>query len=42
MCMKFINKSDRPWGAYYVIHDEKNYKLKKKLVFQYHYRGVAV
>ena len=43
MCMKFINKSDRPWGAYYVIHDEKNYKLKKihvkpgeRLSYQYH------
>ena len=41
--MKFINKSDRPWGAYYVIHDENNYKLKKiyvkpgeRLSYQYH------
>lgn len=41
--MKFINKSDRPWGVYYVIHDENNYKLKKiyvrsgeRLSYQYH------
>ena len=33
----------RPWGSYFVIHDEKNYKVKrievlpgKRLSYQYH------
>jgi mannose-6-phosphate isomerase len=36
---------DRPWGRYYVIHDEPNYKLKRievfpggSLSYQYHYK----
>ena len=24
-----INKEERPWGRFYVIHDEKKYKLKR-------------
>ena len=41
--MKFKEKEDRPWGAFYVIHDELNYKLKRidvnpysRLSYQYH------
>lgn len=36
---------ERPWGTYYVLADEVNYKLKrivvnpgKKLSYQYHYK----
>lgn len=36
---------DRPWGRYYVIHDEPNYKLKRievspggSLSYQYHHK----
>ena len=43
--MKFIEKEERPWGLYYVIHDEKDYKLKRievnpnqRLSYQYHNR----
>ena len=43
--MKFIEKDTRPWGCYYVIHDELNYKLKrievnpgKRLSYQYHHK----
>jgi len=39
----YIEKEDRPWGCFYVIHDENNYKLKRievnpgqKLSYQYH------
>ena len=39
----YLNKENRPWGAFYVIHDEKNYKLKRlevyskqRLSYQYH------
>lgn len=39
----YIDKDIRPWGTYYVIHHENNYKLKKievnpgqKLSYQYH------
>ena len=39
----FIDKETRPWGTFYVIHNEKNYKLKrlevkpgKRLSYQYH------
>jgi mannose-6-phosphate isomerase len=38
-----INKEERPWGRFYVIHDEKKYKLKRievdpgeRLSYQYH------
>ena len=41
--MKFKEKENRPWGAFYVIHDEKKYKLKRievdpgeRLSYQYH------
>jgi len=43
--MKYIEKEERPWGCYYVIHDESNYKLKrievnleKRLSYQYHHK----
>ena len=39
----FIESEKRPWGAFYVIHDEKNYKIKrievlpgKRLSYQFH------
>ena len=42
--MNYIEKSERPWGMYYVIHDELNYKLKRievntgqRLSYQYHH-----
>ncbi len=41
--MKYIELEQRPWGSFYVIHDEKNYKLKRievnsgqRLSYQYH------
>lgn len=41
--MKYIEKEKRPWGSYYVIHDESNYKLKRievkpnaRLSYQFH------
>ena len=27
--MKFIESEIRPWGVFFVIHDESNYKLKR-------------
>ena len=40
---KYINKEERPWGRFYVIHDEKKYKLKRleidpgqRISYQYH------
>jgi mannose-6-phosphate isomerase len=43
--MKYIEKDIRPWGSYLVIHDEKNYKLKRievmpgmRLSYQYHHK----
>lgn len=42
--MEFIEIGERPWGKYYVIFDETNYKLKKievqpgqRLSYQYHH-----
>lgn len=39
----YISKDKRPWGEYFVIHDEKNYKIKRievnpssRLSYQYH------
>jgi len=39
----YIEAEKRPWGSYYVIHDEKDYKLKRievdpgeRLSYQYH------
>ena len=41
--MKYIEVEKRPWGLFYVIHDEQNYKLKRievnsnhRLSYQYH------
>ena len=41
--MNYLEKVERPWGNYYVIHDEPNYKLKiieinsgHRLSYQYH------
>ena len=41
--MKSIEKEERPWGQFFVIHDEPNYKLKRievdtgeRLSYQYH------
>lgn len=41
--MKFIESEIRPWGVFFVIHDESNYKLKRievnpggRLSYQYH------
>ena len=41
--MDYIEQADRPWGKYYVIHDQPNYKLKiievmsgHRLSYQYH------
>ena len=43
--MKFIETEKRPWGQYFVIHDEKNYKLKRievepngRLSYQFHHK----
>lgn len=40
---KYIEKEVRPWGKFYVIADEKNYKIKRievnqgaRLSYQYH------
>ena len=41
--LKYIEKEVRPWGEFYVIADEKNYKIKRievnigaRLSYQYH------
>jgi mannose-6-phosphate isomerase len=41
--MKYIEKNKRPWGEFYVIHDELTYKLKRievlpgqRLSYQFH------
>jgi len=38
-----IDKKDRPWGRFYVLHDEREYKLKRieidpgqRISYQYH------
>ena len=42
--MYFIESEVRPWGIFYVIHDEVNYKIKRievtgqRLSYQYHKR----
>ena len=43
--MKSIEKVERPWGRFYIIHDEDSYKLKrievesgKRLSYQYHHK----
>ena len=47
--MKYIEKDTRPWGSYFVIHDEQNYKLKRievnpgmRLSYQYHHKRSEV
>jgi mannose-6-phosphate isomerase len=39
----FIDRENRPWGSFYVIHEEEDYKLKrleidpnKRLSYQFH------
>jgi mannose-6-phosphate isomerase len=41
--MNYIETEERPWGRYFVLHDEPNYKLKRveidpkqRLSYQYH------
>ncbi len=45
MIMISIEKEERPWGRFFVLHDEPNYKLKRievdpggRLSYQYHYK----
>ena len=40
-----IESEERPWGCFYVLHDEPTYKLKRievnpggRLSYQYHYK----
>ena len=40
-----IESEERPWGRFYVLHDEKSYKLKRievdgggRLSYQYHHK----
>ena len=40
-----IENQERPWGRYFVLHDEPNYKLKRievdpgrRLSYQYHHK----
>ena len=41
--MNYLEKEERPWGRYFVIHDEPDYKIKRievepqsRLSYQYH------
>ena len=41
--MEYLEKEERPWGRYYVIHDQENYKIKRievepgqRLSYQFH------
>ena len=41
--MNYLEKDERPWGRYFVLQDESNYKLKRievepgqRLSYQYH------
>ena len=41
--MNYLEKDERPWGRYFVIQDESNYKIKRieiepghRLSYQYH------
>lgn len=45
MNFKYIETDERPWGRYYVLHDEANYKVKRievepnqRLSYQFHYK----
>ena len=47
--MNYIESETRPWGSFFVIHDEKNYKLKRievekggRLSYQYHHKRSEV
>lgn len=41
--MKYLEKENRPWGLFYVLNNEENYKIKRievnpnqRLSYQYH------
>ena len=43
--MIFIEKEERPWGRFFVLHDQPSYKLKRievdpggRLSYQYHFK----
>lgn len=43
--MNYINIEERPWGRFYVLHDQPTYKLKRievdpgeRLSYQYHHK----
>tara|TARA_Y100000022_G_C13259457_1_gene381836 strand:+ start:3609 stop:3959 length:351 start_codon:yes stop_codon:yes gene_type:complete len=43
--MKLINLEERPWGRFYIIHEDSSYKLKRievdpggRLSYQYHHK----
>jgi mannose-6-phosphate isomerase len=45
MSFHFIESDSRPWGRYFVLHDEPNYKVKRievdlnqRLSYQYHHK----
>lgn len=45
MSFQFIETDKRPWGRYFVLHDEFNYKVKRieveqnqRLSYQYHHK----
>jgi mannose-6-phosphate isomerase len=47
--MNYKESEERPWGRYYVIHDQQHYKLKRievepsqRLSYQYHYKRAEV
>ena len=46
---KEINNTERPWGRYFVLEDNENYKIKRievnpkgRLSYQYHHRRAEV
>jgi mannose-6-phosphate isomerase len=45
MSFQFIETDERPWGRYFVLHDEESYKVKRievelnqRLSYQYHFK----
>ena len=45
MSFQYIESDVRPWGRYFVLHDEANYKVKRievesnqRLSYQYHFK----
>ena len=45
MSFQYIESDKRPWGRFYVLHDEVNYKIKRievesnqRLSYQFHYK----